>query len=187
MQPSQPAQPLNNESNDKDDGQKKRGCTASNVWSWFTNDQEPHTKKSAICKNCNTRVNHKKSESAHVHLNKCKQFQTLMNDNEESNRNAADESLSARIETEESTCAKAVESLSTRIDEEEAKAANLTKEQAQELNDLQQSLDNINSINNGFGDFFSKQRLVNEEIEKVKKKLLKSFNKKKDDDTITYF
>ena len=73
------------------------------------------------------------------------------------------------------------------IDEEEAKAANLTKEQAQELNDLQQSLDNINSINNGFGDFFSKQRLVNEEIEKVKKKLLKSFNKKKDDDTITYF
>ena len=72
------------------------------------------------------------------------------------------------------------------INEEEAKQANLTDEEAQELNDLKVSLDNINNINNGFGDFYSKQREIEKEIEKIKGKLSKKYNKN-DDNTITYF
>ena len=73
------------------------------------------------------------------------------------------------------------------IDEEEAKAANLYYEQVQELNDLKQSLDILETINQGNNyEFQWKKDKISEEIQKIKDKLLKKFNKD-DDNTITYF
>ena len=73
------------------------------------------------------------------------------------------------------------------IDEEEAKAANLYYEQVQELNDLKQSLDILETINQGNNyEFQWKKDKISEEIHKIKDKLLKKFNKD-DDNTITYF
>lgn len=74
------------------------------------------------------------------------------------------------------------------IDSEEAKAANLDPVVAEKLNKINQSLDNINNINKGFGDFYSKQRQIESEIEKIKQYTIDaSLNKNNDDNTITYF
>ncbi len=73
------------------------------------------------------------------------------------------------------------------IDEQEAKQSNLTLSQAQELNELKQSLETLEKINqNNDYDFQWKKDTVNNEIQKLKDKLLKDFNKD-DDNTITYF
>jgi len=65
----------------------KRGRHGSGVWDFFTNDSNPHLRKSAVCKHCRSLVNHhKKSESARVHLNKCTPFRRLMNGMEEDSR-----------------------------------------------------------------------------------------------------
>jgi len=73
------------------------------------------------------------------------------------------------------------------IDEKEAKQANLSEEQTQELNDLKQSLDVLENINQNTNyEFQWKKDKITEEIKKIKEKLLKKFNKD-DDNTITYF
>lgn len=75
------------------------------------------------------------------------------------------------------------------IDEDEAKKANLSPEVAEKLNKINESLQNMKNINNGLDDFYSKQRRMEEEIERVKQYIIdSSFDDKKDDDnTITYF
>jgi hypothetical protein len=61
-------------------GHRKRGRVASNIWDMFTKEERPATRKSAVCQNCNMKVNyHKKTESVIVHLNKCLEFRKLMN------------------------------------------------------------------------------------------------------------
>jgi hypothetical protein len=73
------------------------------------------------------------------------------------------------------------------IDEEEANLSNLSEEQTQELNDLKQSLDILENINQNTNyEFQWKKDKITEEIKKIKEKLLKKFNKD-DDNTITYF
>jgi len=73
------------------------------------------------------------------------------------------------------------------IDEEETKTANLSEEQVKELNDLKQSLDVLENINQNTNyEFQWKKDKITEEIKKIKDKLLKKFNKD-DDNTITYF
>jgi hypothetical protein len=73
------------------------------------------------------------------------------------------------------------------IDEKEANLSNLSEEQTQELNDLKQSLDILENINQNTNyEFQWKKDKITEEIKKIKEKLLKKFNKD-DDNTITYF
>lgn len=61
-------------------GHRKRGRVASNIWYMFTKEERPATRKSAVCQNCNMKVNyHKKIESVIVHLNKCLELRKLMN------------------------------------------------------------------------------------------------------------
>ena len=53
------------------------GRTASNLWHFFTLEEEPWRKKEAVCKHCNETVRyHKKSEYAGVHLRRCHFFRT---------------------------------------------------------------------------------------------------------------
>jgi hypothetical protein len=67
--------------------ERKRGRQSSNVWNWFTKDNNPHRLKSAKYKHCKTTVDHhNKSESARVHLNICTPFQKLMNGMKKRNR-----------------------------------------------------------------------------------------------------
>lgn len=55
------------------------GRKSSDIWGFFTNEEKPQFLKSAICKNCNVRINHhKKSEYAKSHLFKCVSFKKLM-------------------------------------------------------------------------------------------------------------
>jgi hypothetical protein len=68
-------------------GRKKRGRQSSSLWELFTRDDNPHQQKSAVCKHCRIVVNdHKKSEYAQSHLNKCQQFRKLMNGMEQDER-----------------------------------------------------------------------------------------------------
>jgi hypothetical protein len=74
------------------------------------------------------------------------------------------------------------------IDENEAKQANLDKETTDKLNQINQSLLALEKINNENNyDFQWKKDTVNEEIANIKKVLMKQFNSKDDDNTITYF
>lgn len=57
----------------------KRGRELSNTWSLFTDDSNPHMKKSSVCRNCKVVVTyHKKSEYVQKHLNHCKAFIKIM-------------------------------------------------------------------------------------------------------------
>lgn len=56
----------------------------SDVWILYTKTNEPHKLKAAICRHCNTLVNHhKKSELARNHLLKCHNFRKFVNDLDE--------------------------------------------------------------------------------------------------------
>lgn len=60
---------------------RKENCgrKESDIWGLFTEEAKPHTLKSALCKNCKSRVNHhKKSEYAKNHLLKCLPFKKLI-------------------------------------------------------------------------------------------------------------
>jgi len=60
-------------------GSVKRGRDVSSTWALFTDESDPHKKKSAVCNHCKERVTyHKKSEYVHKHLNNCKAFIKLM-------------------------------------------------------------------------------------------------------------
>ncbi len=68
-------------------GGRKRGRQGNDLWSFYTDDVNPHQHKSAVCKHCRMLVNHhKKSESVKVHLNKCVPFRKFMNGMEEDKR-----------------------------------------------------------------------------------------------------
>ncbi|KAH8951921.1 hypothetical protein BDL97_09G056800 [Sphagnum fallax] len=68
-------------------GGRKRGWQGNDLWSFYTDDINPHQHKSAICKHCRMLVNHhKKRKSVKVHLNKCAPFRKLMNGMEEDKR-----------------------------------------------------------------------------------------------------
>jgi Protein of unknown function (DUF 659)/hAT family C-terminal dimerisation region len=59
---------------------KRAGRVMSMVWELFTDATRPSQLKSAMCKHCNTLINHhKKSEYAKAHLNKCLHFRKYMN------------------------------------------------------------------------------------------------------------
>jgi hypothetical protein len=74
------------------------------------------------------------------------------------------------------------------IDENEAKVANLDLETTQKLNQLTESLQELEKLNNENNyDFQWKKEKASKEIENIKQILLKQFQSKKDDDTITYF
>lgn len=56
-----------------------KGRKGSNIWELFTDEENAHKLKSALCKNCHQRVNyHKKSEYAKSHLLKCINFKKIM-------------------------------------------------------------------------------------------------------------
>lgn len=56
----------------------KLGRKARNVWEMFTSEELPEKKKSAVCKNCNLRVNYyKKTKSVIVHLKRFTAFKKL--------------------------------------------------------------------------------------------------------------
>jgi hypothetical protein len=58
---------------------QKRGRLQAPIWKMFTDDCEPHLKKSTCCKHCKGNVTyHKKSEYVQSHLRQCKAFKKLM-------------------------------------------------------------------------------------------------------------
>jgi hypothetical protein len=77
--------PLNGNGNDDAVvGGHKRGRQGNDLWSFYTDDVNPHRHKSTVYKHCRMLVNHhKKSESVKIHLNKCVLFRKLMNGMEE--------------------------------------------------------------------------------------------------------
>ena len=74
------------------------------------------------------------------------------------------------------------------IDEEEARLANFSPEEAQQLNDLNATLDSIKNIGTSFTSAEGgKKRQMVAEVEKLKNLLYKSFNSKSDDNQKRYF